>query len=91
MRKIWIKNETDKIKKWEGEIKRKDLLYKTNKYKNNFQQYEMIRSFGESIYTDKINIDEAKMDQNNLIENMLILNEKSRSRKKQDKERKKYF
>ena len=51
----------------------------------------MIRSFGESIYTDKINIDEAKMDQNNLIENMLILNEKSRPRKKQDKERKKYF
>ena len=51
----------------------------------------MIKSFDESIYTDKISIDGAKMDQSSLLENMVILNEKSRPRKKQDKERKKYF
>ena len=43
-------------------IKRKDLTYKTNKYKYDFQKYETIRLFGESIYTGKISIDEAKMD-----------------------------
>ena len=26
------------------------------------KQYEMLRSFGESIYIDKINIDEAETD-----------------------------
>ena len=31
------------------------------------QQYETIRSLGETIYTDKINTDEAEMDQSNLL------------------------
>ena len=38
-------------------------MYKANKYKCDFQQYEMIRYFDESIYTGKIDIDEAEMDQ----------------------------
>ena len=41
-------------------------MYKANKYKYGFQQHETIRSFGESIYTRKINIDEAEIDQINL-------------------------
>ena len=60
-----IKNEIDEIKKCEKRNKRKDLVYKGNKYKYDFQQYEAIRSFNESIYTGKIDIDEAEMDQNN--------------------------
>ena len=60
-----IKNEIDEIKKCEKRNKRKDLVYKGNKYKYDFQQYEAIRSFNESICTGKIDIDEAEMDQNN--------------------------
>ena len=51
------------IKGWKEKIKPKDLIYRTNKYKYDFQQYETIRSFDESIYTSKISIDEAEMDQ----------------------------
>ena len=56
-----------------------------------FQQYKMIRGFGESIFTGKINIDEAEMDQSNLIENMVKFNNKSRSRSKEDKEKNRYL
>ena len=35
---------------------------KQEKYIYDFQQYETIRSFGESIYTSKIHMDEAEMD-----------------------------
>ena len=49
----------------------------------------MTKSFGESIYTGKINIDEAEMNQSNLLENMVKFDEKSRPRKKEDKKEKK--
>ena len=49
----------------------------------------MTKSFGESIYTGKINIDEAEMNQRNLLENMVKFDEKSRPRKKEDKKEKK--
>ena len=45
-----------KFKKWEEKITRKDLIYRTNKYKYYFQQYKTVRSFGESIYAGKIKI-----------------------------------
>ena len=47
-------------------IKRKDLTYNINKCKYNFQQYEIRRSFDESIYAGKITKDEAEEDQSNL-------------------------
>ena len=54
-----IKNEIDEIRIWDGKIKPKDLKYKANKYLYDFQQFETIRSFGDSIFTGTINIDEA--------------------------------
>ena len=57
-----IKNEIDGIKKGEVKIEQKDLKYKTNKYINNFQQFETMRSFCDGIYTGKLNIDEAERD-----------------------------
>ena len=57
-----LKMNQMKLKNGKKKIKRKDLTCKTNKYKYDFQKYETIRSFGESIYTGKISIDEAKMD-----------------------------
>ena len=57
MRNNEIKTETDEIKKWEDKNKRKELKYEINKYTYDFQQFETIRSFGDSIYTGKISID----------------------------------
>ena len=48
MRTNEIKNEIDEIKKWEEKIRRKDLVYIKNKYRYDFQQYETMRSFGDS-------------------------------------------
>ena len=62
MRTDEIKNEIDEIKKWEDKIKQKDIKYKAGKYKYDFQQYQTIRSFGESIYSGKISILEPDMD-----------------------------
>ena len=42
----------------------------------------MIRSFGDSIYTGKIPIDERDIDQSNLLENMVKFNNKSRPKNK---------
>ena len=39
-----------------------------------------MRSFGDNIYTGKINIDEAEMDQNYLLKNIVEFNNKSSSR-----------
>ena len=65
MRTDEIKNEVSEIKKWEDKIKRKDLKYKAGKYKYDFEHYETIRSFSESIYSGKISINEVDMDQIN--------------------------
>ena len=55
-----IKNEIDEIKKLEEKSKRKDLKHETKKYIFDFQQYEIIRSFGKSIDTCKAKITEVK-------------------------------
>ena len=66
MRNNEIKNEIDEIKIWEEENKRKGLKCKAKKYIYDSQQYETTISFGDNIYTGKINVDEAEMDQRNL-------------------------
>ena len=91
MRNTEIENEIDEVKKSEEKVKRRDFIYKTNKYKYDFQQYETIRSFGDSVYAGNYNIDEAEVDQTNLLEDMVEFNEKSRPTKKEDKEKKKKY
>ena len=49
-----IKNETDEIRKWRGKVQRGNLKYEAVKYKFDFQQYETIRSYDESIYAGKL-------------------------------------
>ena len=91
-----IKNELDQIKEWEEKINQKDLYnttqitqitYNTNKYNYDFQQYETIRSFGESVYAGKISADETEEDQSNLLENIIKVNEKSKPRIKEGKDK----
>ena len=62
----------------------KNLKYETN----DFQKFETIKSFGNSIYTGKINIDEAEMDQTNLLENMVKFKNKSKPKTKEGKNKK---
>ena len=88
MRNNEIKNEKDEIKKWENKTKWNDLKYETNKFIFDFQEFQTIRSFGDSIYTGKINIEEAKIDQNNLLKNMVNFDKKSRLRSKEDRDEK---
>ena len=52
-----LKMKQLKLKTWENKIKRKDLKNETNKYIYDFQQFETIRSFGNSVYTGKVEID----------------------------------
>ena len=82
MRTVEIENEIYEIKKWEEKIKREDLKYKTKNNTHDFQQYEMIRSFDESIYAGKISIHEAEVDQANLLEHMVKRDNKSRPKTK---------
>ena len=77
-----------KLKKWENRIKRKDLKFETNRYIFDFQQYETISSFDDSIYNGKISIKEAQMKQTNLLENIINLSNKSRARTKKGKDKK---
>ena len=76
-----IKNELDEIKEWEEKNKWKDLIYKTNKCKYDFQQHE-------SIYAGKITKNEAEEDQSNLLKDIVEFNEKSRARTKEGKDKK---
>ena len=50
-----------------------------------------MRSFGDSIYTGKINIDEAEMDQSNLLEYMVKSNNRFEPKTKEGRANKKYF
>ena len=51
------------------------------------QQFKT-RSFGDSIYNDKVGINEADMDQTKLLDNMVDFNNNSRARSKEDKDKK---
>ena len=64
-----------------NEIKKKKIILKNGKI---IKQFEVIRYFGDNIYTGKISMDEAEMGQSNLLKDMVEFNDKSRPRKKKD-------
>ena len=71
MKKIKVK------KKKEKKTKRKDSVYETNKYVYNFQQYEIIRSIAENIFTGKITLDNVDKDQSVLLNDFIDFNERT--------------
>ena len=91
MRTNEIKNDLGKIKKWEEQIRPKDLVYKINQNKYDFQQYETIRSFGDSIYNVKISIDEADTDQSSLLDSSKDFYDRSRPNTVESKNKKKKY
>ena len=88
MRTTKINNELDEIKNCEEKIRRKDLVYKLNKHKYDFQQYEIIRYFGDSIYNGKISIDEGDLDQSCLLDGLKDFNDRSRPKTAEGKNKK---
>ena len=53
-----------------------------------FQKSETIRSFGDSIYAGKINMDETEMNQTNRLENMIKVKNKSKPNTIEGKDKK---
>ena len=74
MRTNEIKNELDEITGWEDKIKGNNLKYETKKCIYDFQQFKMLRSFGENIISGKIAISKADEDQSNLLEKIVEFN-----------------
>ena len=76
----------------EEKTKRKDVWNETKKLIYEFQQFETIRSFRDSIYNNESNRDDAEIDQRNRLENMVEFNNESGPKKiiKKDKKNK-YF
>ena len=87
MRASEVKDEIYGIEKWKGKIKGKDLKCRAKHYIYDFQQYETLRSFGDSIYSGKIEWTKAEMDQSNLLKNVVEFCNKSRPRTVEDKKR----
>ena len=54
-----IKNELNEIKNIEEEIDRNDVKYKTNQCTFDFQQFQMTRFLGDSIFNGKTTISEV--------------------------------
>ena len=56
-------------------VKGEHVVYETNKYVDNFQQYETIRSFSKNIFAHIINLDNADKDQSDLLNDCIDFNE----------------
>ena len=64
------------------------MKYEAKKYINDFQRYETIIYFGDSIYTRDVNLVYAEEDPSNLSKDAVEFNNKSRIRLKGCKEKK---
>ena len=61
------KKELDKINKIEQSIDREILVYKTNEYTYNFENFQTIKTFGKDIYDAAITLKEANDYQTDLM------------------------
>ena len=60
---VEIKNEINKIKEYEENVNRNNMIYYSSKEPFNFETFETIRSFGETIFSGKITINEVNEEQ----------------------------
>ena len=65
--KMKPENEKTKLSKTIQNMEQIGILY-TYIYIYDFQNFETIRSFGDSIYAGKANLDEEEIDQTNLFQ-----------------------
>ena len=86
-----IKDELDKIKRYENKFIRDNLFYESSKQVYHFKIFKTIRSFGDSIYNHKIEIHEANQEQVDLLEYILSFNNKTKPSSDKDKNIKMMF
>ena len=63
-------------------------VYKANKYKYDFQEYETIKSFGDSICNGKVTIDEAEIDRSSMLDSLRDFDDRSRPKAAESKRKK---
>ena len=64
------------------------MIYETNNYSRNFQQFEAIGSFGDSFINGKTALGEPDKKQSNLLRNILEFSDRAKSRVKTNKKKK---
>ena len=62
-------------------VKREDLIFKTDKYKCNFQSFETIRSFTKYIFDGKVTLCYADEDLSYLLVEIMNFKEKIKQEK----------
>ena len=72
-------------------LKREDLVYKTDKYSYNFQQYETIRPFDKNIFAGKITLDNAGKDQSDLSNDFVDFRKGAKLRDIEKKAKQRYY
>ena len=87
---VEIKNELNKIKEYEKNVKRNNIIYYSSKEPFDFRIFKTVKSFGKDIHSGKITINEADQKQVDLIEYILNFNNKARPKKKDGKKNEKY-
>ena len=88
---VKIKNELNKIKEYEKNVKRNNIIYYSSKEPFDFRIFKTVKSFDKDIYSGKITINEADQKQADLIEYILNFNNKARPKKEDHKKRKNMF
>ena len=69
-------------------VNKNNIISNSSKGPFNFNAFKTIRSFGDSIYSGKITINEADQEQANLLGYTLNFNAKARPKNKDDKRNK---
>ena len=81
-------DEINKIKELEKNVDREKLVYETKTDTYVFRIFRTIRTFGEDIYNGKITLEGANESQANLVEEIEKFNNKTKPKKKENKEEK---
>ena len=84
-------DEINKIKELEKNVDREKLVYETKTDTYVFRIFRTIRTFGEDIYNGKITLEGANESQANLVEEIEKFNNKTKPKKKENKEKKDIF
>ena len=61
------KNELNKIKGIEEKVDSEKAVYRTNKYKYDFTNFQTLNTFGREIYSSKITLKEGDDNQSSLL------------------------
>ena len=83
--KIMKLNELHRLKRYENKVIKDNLFYESSKHIYDFKMFKTIRSFGDSIYNQKIEIRKANQDQADLLEYIFSFNNKTKPRSNEDK------